>query len=106
MRDEEIQTEASQARQYDDLAGLEPVEALTAVEHHLQRADTECERDEPEPVETSARIALRLGQERETADQRDQPERDVDVVDPAPRSVLGQIPANGRPDYRPAHGAG
>ena len=49
--EEEIEADDGQDRLDDDLAGVEPAELLAAVEHHLQRADAERQRQEAEPRE-------------------------------------------------------
>ena len=49
--EEEIEADDRQDRLGDDLAGVEPAHVLAAVEHHLQRADAERQRQEAEPGE-------------------------------------------------------
>ncbi len=53
--EEEIEADDGQDRLDDDLARIEPALLLSAVEHHLQRADAERQRQEAEPGERRRR---------------------------------------------------
>ena len=55
---EQVEGEAGDGGLGDDLGRAEPVQLLAAVEHQLQRADRDAERDEAEPVERDVRRSV------------------------------------------------
>ncbi len=103
--EEEIEADDREDRFGDDFAGAEPAQILAAVEHHLQRADAERQRQEAEPRERHVAADRALGHEGGEAEHGQDAERQVDEEHPAPRIILGQPAAEGRAHDRPEHHA-
>ena len=88
-----------------DFARREPIFLLTAIEHHLQRADRETERAEAEPIELLARVARRLRQKGNHSQQGNDADRQIDIEDPPPTVIFRQPAAENRAENRPDHDA-
>ncbi len=105
MREEEVEADRRDDCLDDDLGGIEPADLLAAIEHQLQRADADRERDEAEPVEASFRVLGSLVHEDHEADHGEDADRQVDEEHPVPAVVIGEPGAQGRPHDRPEHHA-
>ena len=79
---------------------MEPVFQLAAVEHQLQRADPQAQRQEPDEIERLAMHVTGLADENQGAQRAQHADRQVDVKDPAPAVILGQPAAERRPHDR------
>jgi hypothetical protein len=80
---------------------MKPVLQFAAVEHQLHSADADAQRQKAENVEILAMHVPAVADERQDADHAEQPDRQVDVENPAPAEILGQITAQQRPADRP-----
>ncbi len=90
----------------DDLGRAEPVEALAALEHGLQRADADREQPQADPVHPADALRVaRVAQVGQGQQQRDDAEGDVDVEDPRPREHVGDVAAEGGPERGADHDA-
>src|ERR1700693_5315453 len=97
MHGEEIEAEAGDRRLDPHLAGVKPVLQLAAVEHQLQRADPEAERDEAEKVERLAMHVSGLADKHQDAE-RAQPASPAGGLEkPEPAVILRQPAAEHRP---------
>src|SRR5216683_387803 len=100
MDDEQVEGDGGNRRLDPDLAGMEPVRQLAAIEQQLQRADADAEAGKAEKVEQLAMGRPSVVDEDEDAERGDDPDRQVDVEHPAPAVILGQPAAQGRPHDR------
>ena len=107
LADEEAdEGHARDHREHDDQRGVEPVLALPAVQHELETAEAQHHQDEAGPVHPARLPEIRRIEEEGTGhEEAEQPDRQVDVEDPAPRPVVRDVAAQGRPDDRPHHEA-
>jgi hypothetical protein len=99
---EQIQAEPRDSRFDPDLARIEPVLQLAAVEQQLQGADPQAQREESDNVEGLAMDVAAMANEDEDAKRTQQTDRQVDVEHPAPTVFLGQPAAERRPHDRAA----
>ncbi|MGF6635286.1 hypothetical protein OKW39_002437 [Paraburkholderia sp. MM6662-R1] len=79
---------------------------LAEVEHHLQTRHAGHEQHEAHRVDALARrLRLAATQQQIRAERREQADRHVDVEDPRPREVIGDVAAHHRAEDRRAdHG--
>ncbi len=84
-------------------AEFEPVFRRPAIEHQLQRAKTDAQCNESEPVEARRGIVTRLMQKEKHACCGHDADRDIDVKHPAPGIMVGEESAERRPQDRPQH---
>ena len=96
---EDVQGDRGETGLKYDFPRLEPVEALPAVEHHLQCTDADGERQESEPVEFVGRITLGFWKKQDDAEQRNKTERRIGS--PAVSRAVGILKAK----VRRAHGS-
>jgi hypothetical protein len=99
---EQVEAEPRNRRFDPDLARIEPVLQLAAVEQQLQGADPQAQREKSDDVERLAMDAAAVTDEDEEAKRTQQTDRQVDVEHPAPAVFLGQPAAECRPHDRPA----
>src|SRR5947207_10275092 len=99
---EQVEAKPRDRRFDPDLARIEPVLQLAAVEQQLQGADPQAQREETDDVERLAMDVAAVVDEDEDAKRTQQTDRQVDVEHPAPAVFLGQPAVECRPHYRPA----
>ena len=97
---EQVKTEPRDRRCDPDFARMEPVLQLAAVEHQLQGADPQAQRQEPDEIERFTTHVAGLADENKDAQRAQHADRQVDVEDPAPAVVIGQPAAERRPHDR------
>ena len=91
--------------QPQDLRGVEPVEVLALVEHHLQRADPQDEQAQADEVHRHARRGgLARAKDHPSEECRGDSHRHVDVEDPGPGNIVGDPATEQRPHYRSQQG--
>src|SRR6266478_2941871 len=98
----QVEAEAGDRRLEPDFARIEPVLQFAAVEHQLEGADPQAQRQEPEEIERFAMHVAGLAHENQDAQRAQRADRQVDVEDPAPAVLIGQPAAERRPHDRPA----
>ena len=87
----------------DDLARVEPIEPLPALEHRLQRPDPRRQEDEPNVVHAlSSLLKTRVLNEAQRQCERQHADRDVDVENPRPAEGVRDVAAE-RGAERGAH---
>src|SRR6185312_4775979 len=84
---------------------MKPVLELAAIEHQLQPADADAEGQETENIERLVADIPGVPNKYNDADGRQNADRQIDVEDPAPAEILGQVTAEQRPADRPHDGA-
>ena len=94
-------------REEDDRLRLEPVVALALLEHELQRSEPGGQQAEADPVDAALglRDVLRIRDERERHQERDDADRNVDVEDQRPAGVVDDPTAERRADRGSDHRA-
>ena len=94
---------SSRDRRFDpDLARIEPVLQLAAVEQQLQGADPQAQREESEDVERLAMDVAAVADEDEDPKRTQHADRQVDVENPAPAVTWSKPTAERRAHDRPA----
>ena len=101
----EIEAHQRRHRRKDDFARVEPVHALSPVEHELERAQAGGEHEETEPIEGIVPPPRRFGNERGNHDEGGHGDGYVDVEPPAPVLELDDVASDDRPQRHPKHGA-
>ena len=85
----------------DDRGRIEPVLALAPVQDELQTAEAGDHQSEAPPVDPPGFSQIRrVEQERAGHEEAEHADRQVDVEDPAPRPLVGQVAADGGPEDR------
>ena len=84
MREGKPQADEGDRRVTHDLGRVEPTLALATIEHELQRGDGDGEIGEAEDIKAAPSAVPHVRNEREDAQQRQRPERQVDVETPTP----------------------
>jgi hypothetical protein len=97
---EKIEAEPGDRRLDPDFARMEPVLQLAAIEHQLQRADPQAQRQEPNEIERLAMHVAGPANKNQNTQRAQHADRQVDEEDPAPAVVVGQPAAERRPHDR------
>jgi hypothetical protein len=97
----QVETQPGDRRLDPDFARMKPVLQLAAIEHQLQGANPQAQRQEPEEIERFATQVAGLADKDQNAQRTDHADRQVDVKDPAPAVVIGQPAAERRPHNWP-----
>ncbi len=87
-----------------DLARVEPVEPLAALQHDLERADAGRQQQQPDVIDALGLLLKpRVLDEAERERQRQHADGNVDVEDPWPAERVGDVAAERGPQRRPHH---
>src|SRR4051812_34249255 len=100
MYGEQVKPEPGNRRLDPDLARIEPVFQLAAVEHQLQRADPETENEKADEIERLTTHVPGISDEYQDAERAQQANRQVDIKSPAPAVIFGQPATERRPHDR------
>ena len=105
MHDKQIERGDRRTAFDHDLARIEPILALTSVQHQLQAADGDAQKCEALEVHRLGASRFRFGQRGAQRQERGNPDRHVDIEHPSPAVVLGQPAAEGGAQNRADHHA-
>ncbi len=104
MHPVKVETEEGESQVDLDLGRREPVFLVAAIEHELQRSDTDRKKRKATPVK-AGRMGFILRHARHHAKQGDDGNRHIDQKHPVPTVILGQPATQWRSDDRPNHDA-
>src|SRR6185369_3326109 len=94
--DEAHEGAAGEHGEGDDEGGVEPVLPLTAIEEKLEAAEAQHHEGEAGPVDTAGLAQVRRVEEEGAGhEEAEEAHGQVDVEDPAPRPVVGDVAAEG-----------
>jgi hypothetical protein len=101
--EEEVEADDGEDRLGDDLGGIEPALVFAAIEHHLQGADAERQRQKAEPGERDVAPQRAFLHEDGQPEHRQDAERQIDEEHPAPGISVGQPSSERRAHDRAEH---
>jgi hypothetical protein len=86
----QVEAEPGDRRLDPDFARMEPILQLAPVEHQLQGADPQAQRQEPDEIERFPMHVAGLANKYQVAQDAQHADRQVDEKHPAPAVLIGQ----------------